>query len=126
VTIHYRFHPCAGKSIPVIGCNTHCGTAVVVVRQPDGTAAYIPEWMVRPEARQLGLRHRPRLPLGCLDDLRDVLGAILTSLACKGDSDNGGTDVMPKNLADLSSAKPVPPTLTAQPVAVSTNSGPLC
>jgi hypothetical protein len=80
--------------MPVIGRNVHCGIAVVIVRQPDGTAAYVPEWMIYPEAERLCLWIQPRLPLGCLRDLRDLLRAILGMLARQGDSEDGGSNVI--------------------------------
>jgi|SRR5215469_2535178 len=113
VTIHYRFHPYAGRSMPVIGRNVRAGVAVVTVRQPDDTAAYIPEWMIHPEAKRLNLRSQPRLPLGCLRDLRDVVGAILRMLAGTGESDNGGAHVIARNPTDSISAELVPPTPAA-------------
>jgi len=89
----------------------------VIVRQPDGTAAHIPEWMIRPEAKQLGLWSHPRLSLNCLRELRELVGAILRTLACKGDSDDGGTHVIAKNPTDSMPGKPVPPTRTMPGVA---------
>jgi hypothetical protein len=64
---------------------------MVIVRQPDGTAAFVPEWMMYPEAARLGLCEQPRLPLGCLRDLRHLLRAILRTPAVQGESEDGGS-----------------------------------
>jgi hypothetical protein len=96
VIIHYRFHSKAGKSMPIIGRSTHYGLDVVVVRQPDGTSAHIPAWMTNPEAKELGVRDQPRLPLICLRNLRAAVGVILGALGNQSDSGNGGTNVTPK------------------------------
>ena len=77
-TIHYRFHPLAGQAVVVTGRNTHRGTAMLVVRQPDATLALLPEWMVRPEAADLEVRDTPRLPALTLLLLRTVVDTVLT------------------------------------------------
>src|SRR4051812_5592147 len=77
-TIHYRFHPLAGQAVVVTGRNTHRGTAMLVVRQPDATLALLPEWMVRPEAADLEVRDTPRLPAVTLLLLRTVVDTVLT------------------------------------------------
>jgi hypothetical protein len=94
--------------MPVIGRNAHCGVAVVIVRQPDGTAACIPEWMTHPEAERLCLWNQPRLSLACIRDLKDVLRAILEGFACNGDSEDGGTNVVASKPEGGTSAGAIP------------------
>jgi hypothetical protein len=73
----------------VTGRNTYAGMAVLIVHQPDGTLAHVPEWMARPEAAALGLFSPPRLPLRCLNDLRSIVDATLSSL-CSSSACGGG------------------------------------
>jgi hypothetical protein len=113
-TIHYRFHPYAGRTMPVIGCKLHGPTTVVIVHQPDGVSAHVPEWMIHAEAAQLCLRSPPRLPLTCLRELRDVLGVILTALESASDSIAGDTDAIANDATtDSLSAQPISTTHAA-------------
>jgi len=94
--------------MPVISCKLHGLTTVVIVDQPDGVSAHVPEWMVHPEAAQLCLRSPPRLPLSCLRELRDVLGVMLTALESASDSIVGDTDVIASDATnDRLSAQPI-------------------
>jgi len=109
VKIYYRFHPHTGRSVPLIGRNVYAGVAVVTVRQPDGTAAYIPEWMTYPEAERMSLRSPPRLPLSSLQDLKHVVAAIMGSLARNRDSNDGGNHVTARHPPNHTPAGPIPP-----------------
>jgi hypothetical protein len=88
-TIHYRFHPWAGVTLPVIGRNVHRGVRVLTVRLPHGAALSIPEWMTRPEAAAFGLRSSPVLPARTLQHLRTTLDILLSSPS--DESSRGGS-----------------------------------
>ena len=62
---------------------------MLVVEQPDGTLAQVPEWMCSPVAAGAVIRDAPRLPLDVLQALRLVADAALLSLA---DGHDGGRD----------------------------------
>ncbi len=79
-TVHYRFHPQTGTTIAVMGRVVFRDRTVLVVRQPDGTLAHLPEWMIRPEAARFNVRDGPRFPLRTLATLRVVVDSILLTL----------------------------------------------
>ena len=53
----------------------------LVVRQPDGTRACLPEWMTRPEASGFEVRDVPALPREALAGLRALIDAFFLSAA---------------------------------------------
>jgi hypothetical protein len=73
--IRYGFHPRCGEAVIVTGCRRHRGETSFIVRQPDGTLAAVPAWMMEDGASALALQDVPRLPLSCLRDLRSELDA---------------------------------------------------
>jgi hypothetical protein len=60
---------------------------MLVIQQPDGTLAQVPEWMTAPEAGSADIREEPRLPLTVLGQLRLGVDSALSSIS---DADNGG------------------------------------
>jgi hypothetical protein len=51
---------------------------MLVIEQPDGTMALVPEWMTRPAAAAVEIREAPRFPLAELRALRQVVVAVLS------------------------------------------------
>ena len=49
------------------------GVTMLVIEQPDGTMALVPEWMTRPAAAAVEIRDAPRFPLAELRALRQVV-----------------------------------------------------
>lgn len=82
--IRYRFHPRYGETVIVAGCRRHGEEVALIIRQPDGTLAYLPIWMTMDCAEAMMVVEYPRLPLEHLRELRLELDACL-SLPC-GDS----------------------------------------
>jgi hypothetical protein len=80
VQIHYPHDPRAGHTVRVVGRREHSAERFLIVCQADGTRAYIPEWMTRPEAAQLAFRTAPRLPLASLLALCGQLDSLLSLL----------------------------------------------
>ena len=86
VTVHYRFHPLAGRRARVVRvCRERHGTPVCVPG-PDGAPLAVPAWMTRPEAKLLGPRERPRL---CLEALAAVRALVQASLPTAGGAPEG-------------------------------------
>src|SRR5215468_3985199 len=88
-TIHYRFHPWVGLTLPVTARNIHRGVRALTVSLPDGAALSIPEWMTRPEAATFTLKSSPVLPARALRDLRITLDTLLSLLS--DESASGGS-----------------------------------
>ena len=63
---------------------------VLTIRQPDGTLAQIPAWMVEEEAAAMTVSDKPRFSLECLRGLRLELDACLNSL--RGESRREGDE----------------------------------
>jgi hypothetical protein len=60
---------------------------MLVIQQPDGTLAQVPEWMTAPDAGIAVLRDERRLPLTVLWELRWGVDTALSSIS---DANNGG------------------------------------
>ena len=54
---------------------------MLVIQQPDGTLAQVPEWMTAPEAGSAVIRDEPRFPLTVLRELRLGVDAALSSIS---------------------------------------------
>ena len=78
-TVHYRFHPRAGDQVEVVGGRGFRGQKYLVVRQPDGTLACLPEWMTSPHAASFEVCEVPILPASALSALRAVIDAFFLS-----------------------------------------------
>ena len=63
---------------------------MLVIEQPDGTMALVPEWMTRPAAAAVEIRETPRLPLAELRALRQVVVAVLSLPSYRGNGDRHG------------------------------------
>ena len=74
-TIRYVFHPRYGESVVVVGRNRHGDEVALTIRQPDGSLAQLPIWMMEERAAAMTLTERPRLRLACLRELRRELDA---------------------------------------------------
>jgi hypothetical protein len=68
--------------VAVTGRNSFRELALLIIRQPDGTLAQLPEWMTHPEAGSLAIGcDTPRLSLPALVGLRATLDTALALLA---------------------------------------------
>jgi len=67
--------------VVVTGWNRHGGIDVLIIRQPDGTLAQIPAWMMREGASLHHIGEVPRLPLERLRDMRLEIDGLLSSLS---------------------------------------------
>jgi hypothetical protein len=76
-TVHYPFHPLKGRSFLVVGEFEHYGAPHVLVRDVAGATWLVPAWMTAPEAGRTEIVDSPRLPVGRLIDLREVLDRIM-------------------------------------------------
>ena len=63
---------------------------MLVIEQPDGTMALVPEWMTRPAAAAVEIREAPRFPLAELRALRQVVVAVLSLPSDRGNGDRHG------------------------------------
>jgi len=60
---------------------------MLVVEQPDGTMALVPEWMTTPAVASVEIQEAPRFPLAESQALRQVADAVLPLLS---DGGSGG------------------------------------
>lgn len=90
VTIRYPFHPRCGEQVSVFRRHSFRGLTMLVVRQPDGTLAHVPEWMCAPTAAEAAIRDGARFPLEVLQELRTAADAALAFLS--GCNDGRGHD----------------------------------
>ena len=90
-TVHYRFHPRAGEEVEVVRRHER---KYLVVRQPDRTLAYLPEWMTSPRAASCQVREVPALPREALSELRAVIDAFF--LSAKEPDEGGSVDATAK------------------------------
>jgi hypothetical protein len=66
------------------------GVTMLVIEQPDGTMALVPEWMTEQAAAAVEIREAPRFPLAELRALRQVADAVLSLLSDRGNGDRHG------------------------------------
>ncbi len=66
------------------------GVTMLVIEQPDGTMALVPEWMTEPAAATVKIRETPRFPLAELWALRQLADAVLSLLSDRGNGDRHG------------------------------------
>jgi len=79
-TVRYSFHPRCGEAVIVTGRQRYRGETAYIIRQPDGTLAAVPAWMMDDSAGAMKMGSAPRLPLSSLRDLRCELDACLSLL----------------------------------------------
>ena len=88
LTIHYRFHPCAGEKAKLESRRpTPSGNNLYVRLLASGRPLAIREWMTRPESAAWAVRDTPRLSREALSDLRMIVDTVVCNLA-----DDGGND----------------------------------
>jgi hypothetical protein len=80
VRITYPFHPRCGESVPVFRRFAYRGVDLVVIPQPDGSIACIPEWMTHEQATHLTLSAEPCFQLEILRTMRAEVDALLAFL----------------------------------------------
>jgi hypothetical protein len=68
------------------------GTEVFVVRQPDGTLAHVPCWMMQEAAAHRVVCPEPLLALAILRDLRIEIDALLVLLRSDSKTEKGQED----------------------------------
>lgn len=91
VTIHYPYHPRCGERVAVWRRHEFRGKTMLVVRQPDGTMAQIPQWMCTPEAAVAPILQAPRFPLQVLRELRLCVDAAVALLSGSNGGERHGT-----------------------------------
>ena len=90
VRIHYPFHPRVGLEVEVLGRSRLGENDFLIIRQPDGTRAHLPQWMTLPSAACVAMHSPPHISSSALRALRLELDAVLSSLA--GATPPGGVD----------------------------------
>jgi hypothetical protein len=73
-----------------VGHNRHGDEVSLTIRQPDGSLAQLPVWMMEERAAAMTMIEGPRLPLGCLRELRRELDACQSLL--RDDSRRAGDE----------------------------------
>jgi len=74
--ICYRHHPCYGVEVEVIRHLRRIGSAILIVRLPNGLQLAVPEWMLNPQACQhLTDQAEPRIAVEALEELRRLIDA---------------------------------------------------
>jgi hypothetical protein len=76
----YPFHPRYGETVLVQRRFAYRGVDLVVIPQPDGSVACIPEWMTHERAARFKLSTEPQFSLENLRSLRTEIDALLAFL----------------------------------------------
>ena len=79
VRVYYPYHPQFEKEVRIIVQKKHQGEEHAVIEQPDNSYAFLPYWMLRPEAKQHSLVVTPCLPLTVLHDLQYFINSSFSS-----------------------------------------------
>ncbi|MBK9574740.1 MAG: hypothetical protein IPO43_19535 [Rhodoferax sp.] len=79
-----------GQEVEVLGRSRLGTDDFLIIRQPDGTRAHLPEWMTLPSAGDVPTHSPPRLLLSALRALRRELDTVLSSST--SNPPNGGVD----------------------------------
>ena len=78
--------------VPVFRRFAYRGVDLVVIPQPDGSVACIPEWMTHEQAAHFKLSAEPRFPLEILRSLRAEIDALLAFLPSESTREKDGHD----------------------------------
>src|SRR5439155_22254037 len=87
--IFYPFHPRHGEMVVITGRNRQGNVDVLIIRQPDGTLAHIPAWMMHEEASLHHIGEVARLPLDRLREVRLAIDGLLNFLSADSDLEGG-------------------------------------
>ena len=74
--------------MPILRRYAYRGVELVVIPQPDGSVACIPEWMTEQQAAHFKLSAEPRFPLKILRSLRAEIDALLGFLPSDSTMEN--------------------------------------
>src|SRR5512145_2525440 len=88
----YPFHPRCGEMVPVFRRFAYRDVDLVVIPQPDGSVACIPEWMTHEQAAHFKLSAEPVFPLEVLRSLRAEIDALLAFLPSESTREQDGHD----------------------------------
>src|SRR5207248_6410968 len=100
--IYYPFHPGFGSRVAVVRRHPFRGVTMLVVEQPDGTMALLPEWMTTPAAAAVEIRDAPRFLLSELLALRQLANAGLSLLSDQGNGGRYGISDSPRGAGAVS------------------------
>jgi len=78
--------------VPVFRRFAYRGVDFIVIPQPDGSVACIPEWMTHEQAAHFKLSAGPRFPLEVLRSLRVEIDALLAFLPSESTREKDGHD----------------------------------
>ena len=79
--IHYPYHPRAAQEVEVLSRSRLDVDDFLIIRQPDGTRAHVPQWMTCPAAEDVAMPAAARLSLTALRAMRREVDAVLCSPA---------------------------------------------
>ena len=88
----YPFHPRYGETVFVQRRFAYRGVDLVVIPQPDGSVACIPEWMTHERAARFKLSAEPQFSLENLRSLRAETDALLGFLQSDSRLERDGND----------------------------------
>lgn len=88
--IWYPFHPRCGETVAVSKRFAYRGVDLVVIPQPDGSIACIPEWMTEERASLFALTPEPFFSLENLRSLRVAIDALLKFLPSDSERESDG------------------------------------
>ena len=95
----YPFHPRCGETVLVQRRFAYRGVDLVVIPQPDGSVACIPEWMTHERAARCKLSGEPQFSLENLRSLRAEIDALLGFLQSDSRMEEDGNDTPIRNSA---------------------------
>jgi hypothetical protein len=98
----YPFHPRYGETVFVQRRFAYRGIDLVVIQQPDGSVACIPEWMTHERAARFKLSAEPQFSLENLRSLRAEIDALLGFLQSDSRMEEDENDTPIRNSATAS------------------------
>lgn len=88
VTVHYRWHPLFGQTLPVLRRMVDRRGEHLFVQLPDGTVCSLPTWMFNPSCSTRYYLGPPLIAVDALRHLRDLLSSLRPSEDFGKDSAN--------------------------------------
>ncbi len=88
----YPFHPRCGETVLIQRRYTYRGIDLVVIPQPDGSVACMPEWMTNESSARFTICAEPNFSLEILRSLRAEIDALLAFLPSDSNTEKDGHD----------------------------------
>src|SRR5260370_13347910 len=114
--ITYRFHPRCGETVLITRRLESGGVEFAVLRQPDGSLACLPAWMMQAEASRFEISDVPCFSLDVLRSLRGEVDVLLGFLRSESQTERAENDSsIPKSPTEPVQGRPASRPAAAHP-----------